>query len=141
MPDVKGYNLPNHNETYMYADAYAREQIAMMADTIIEQGVSGFWTYRKQESGIAECWCRYNSDITPSNTMNNMYYSNTISVQFPFEFTETPTISIGGGTTSGINWAREFASTKTVASFIVCSAANMSTNNVNINIHAIGKWK
>lgn len=29
---------------------------ALKADYIVEQGTSGIWTYRKWNSGVAECW-------------------------------------------------------------------------------------
>lgn len=28
------------------------------SDYVVEQGTSGSWTYRKWNSGIAECWCK-----------------------------------------------------------------------------------
>ena len=36
------------------------------ADYIVEQGVKNNWTYRKWNSGIAECWCLVKSTDTPS---------------------------------------------------------------------------
>lgn len=37
---------------------------ALKADYIVEQGTSGNWTYRKWNSGIAECWGEYKTTIT-----------------------------------------------------------------------------
>jgi hypothetical protein len=32
-------------------------------DYIVEQGVSGIWTYRKWNSGIAECWGKQSATV------------------------------------------------------------------------------
>lgn len=67
MPDVKGYKLPNHDETYMYADAYAREELAKKAP-------SG---YGYGEPAIAAGNCATEADLEASlnsiaSTMKNM---------------------------------------------------------------------
>lgn len=63
------------------------------ADYIVEQGTSGIWTYRKWNSGIAECWGRYTSeenttfsDVWDSNNIN----STIIKTNYPFTFAKTP---------------------------------------------------
>ena len=110
-------------------------------DAIVEQGTSGIWGYRKWANGIAECWCRHSTTATPSNNLNGVYYSPSISVPFPFQFTGVPTISVGGGSTNVVNWIREFASTAVQVTYIVCSNTNTGGCNVVANIHAIGRWK
>lgn len=37
---------------------------SFQTDYIVEQGTSGNWTYRKWNSGIAECWGEYKTTIT-----------------------------------------------------------------------------
>lgn len=37
-------------------------------DWVVEQGTSGIWTYRKWNSGIAECWGKYSGTVTYSST-------------------------------------------------------------------------
>ena len=32
------------------------EKLGLIADYVVEQGTDGIWTYRKWNSGIAECW-------------------------------------------------------------------------------------
>lgn len=48
-----------------------------VADYVVEQGTSGIWTYRKWNSGIAECWGRQdNLKITDGYTVFDNYPSN-----------------------------------------------------------------
>lgn len=62
-----------------------------IADYVVEQGVSGMWTYRKWASGIAECWG--GKAITLSD-----YYSHSASglhgyyttIEFPSGFFVSP---------------------------------------------------
>ena len=61
-------------------------------DYIVEQGVSGMWTYRKWASGIAECWCVHTS-ITPWETDGGYVQ---IDVNFPFSFADIPVVNCSG---------------------------------------------
>ena len=55
-------------------------------DTVIAQGTSGIWTYRKWASGIAECWLgNFNFD----NLGVAAGGSNRTSLAFPFTFADT----------------------------------------------------
>lgn len=62
---------------------------ALSVDYVVEEGTSGIWTYRKWDSGIAECWGTYIKNISASTVDNTNY------IAFPFTFTETPCITIG----------------------------------------------
>ena len=53
------------------------------ADHVVEQGTQGDWTYRKWNSGFAECW--RNVSVTPS-TVNG---TNSIAMSLPFTFANT----------------------------------------------------
>lgn len=76
------------------------ERIDNMVDYIVEQGTSGQWSYRKWNSGFAECWgCQtqiVNINNSWGNSSNNVLYVSSIGVteevKFPFEFTEDPHI-------------------------------------------------
>lgn len=47
------------------------------ADYIVEQGTSGIWTYRKWNSGIAECWGRISISGLTTNTSLPFTFANT----------------------------------------------------------------
>lgn len=96
------------------------------ADYIVEQGTSGIWTYRKWNSGIAECWGR----ITISGL--------TATTNLPFTFAntsyETQVTLINNSNTA----------TNVTA---IISNVNSVTIGVNIapsggaRLYIIGKWK
>lgn len=52
-----------------------------MADFIVEQGTSGIWTYRKWNSGIAECWGRAENNSIPSG-----WSTTGVNLALPFTF-------------------------------------------------------
>ena len=62
---------------------------APVADYVVAQGISGNWTYRKWNSGIAECWAKITQTVTPggawAGTLNLAPY--VITVTTPIEFT------------------------------------------------------
>lgn len=45
-----------------------------MIDFIVEQGISGIWTYRKWNSGIAECWGGYYDTVTYTKDSSDTEY-------------------------------------------------------------------
>lgn len=51
------------------------------ADYIVEQGTSGIWTYRKWNSGIAECWGRVINCSIPAN-----WSTTGVNIALPFIF-------------------------------------------------------
>lgn len=51
------------------------------ADYIVEQGTSGIWTYRKWNSGIAECWGRAGNNSIPSG-----WSTTGVNLALPFTF-------------------------------------------------------
>ena len=52
-------------------------------DYIVEEGISGIWTYRKWNSGIAECWGYVTISVLCSNQSGNVYYSDFKRVALP----------------------------------------------------------
>ena len=109
-------------------------------DTIVEQGTSGIWTYRKWASGVAECWGWYQGTISLPNNMAGVYYSPSTVINYPFPFVEN-CLTVTGGSMTTVNWARSFADTTNYASFIV--VANEQQNNVVVivQLQAKGRWK
>lgn len=117
----------------------------MSVDTIVSQGTSGIWTWRKWSSGIAECWGRYSKTDTNYTTFsgfagykieNIAYPSNLfISVQ-DVQFT----VGIGSGftvpaKTSGSNYYK----TTSFDGLALSSATGSKLQKWDI--HVTGKWK
>lgn len=55
-----------------------------VADFVIEQGTSGFWFYRKWNSGRIDLSGHFEASVSGGTAIGGMYYSGTISVQLPF---------------------------------------------------------
>lgn len=64
-----------------------------VGDYIVEQGTSGIWTYRKWNSGVAECWGRGSFTVSGSGTVWNstVYYYGLTTIDYPFTFYSVPT--------------------------------------------------
>lgn len=112
-----------------------------LTDYVTEQGTSGVWTYRKWAGGAAECWCRYSTTVDLTNQMAGVYYCNTQGLAYPFVFSARPNVWVGGGATSTVNWAREFASDQNVAGFVVIANEQQTGISVDLCIYAKGNWK
>lgn len=114
-----------------------------MVDFIEEQGEQDGWFYRKWNSGYAECWkLHYENGVNAAATnYNGFYYSPTISVPYPFTFTNLPTVIVDGGSSSHMNFVRVFGNYEDAATFTVVGLANVTSTNITVSIRAIGRWK
>ena len=117
---------------------------APLVDYIVEQGTSGSWTYRKWNSGVAECWCLYVDTIavTTSSAGYGGYRSAQIDVPFPFTFLSTPSITATIASGSAGAWVNNVAgSSSSKVGFYLSSAQSNASASRAVGIHAIGKWK
>ena len=120
------------------------------ADYIVEQGTSGIWTYRKWNSGIAECWGTTTSISVAMGALGDALYGNTSAFQpitFPFEFIEPPTVTVSlacAGETYTTWLSRGSSSTTTTTAtgtYGVYRTGSETPINVSACYHAIGRWK
>ena len=119
-------------------------------DYIVQQGTSGIWTYRKWNSGIAECWGRKAVNTIVATAWGNVYASGALealNMAYPFTFKELPTLTTnltcnGYGAILMVPGATPHASTTSTGVFEICRGSP-AANNVTyiVNYHAIGKWK
>lgn len=117
-------------------------------DFIVEQGTSGIWTYRKWNSGIAECWGTYSWKVTSWGAWGNLYESNNSYVNYPTElFISKPIVQIVSNCDTGAVgvasvevWTGHTAIRTPNFNFI---RGNTGATNVNgaVNIYARGNWK
>ena len=115
------------------------------ADYVVEIGKSGIWTYRKWNSGIAECWGIYSAsgvNLT-ANHYSGFYYSASISVSLPFAFAAAPVGIYSGGCTDYITFVTPTGQpTTTQARFwIACLDAGAKNCSVSVGMMIRGKWK
>ena len=83
------------------------------ADTIIDHGTTGKWTWRKWASGIAEMWATFDTDTLAmtAQTWGPLYTAswmglaaNKAAREYPFPFIESPVVSATPTVTSGNIW-------------------------------------
>ena len=120
----------------------------MTVDFIVEQGTSGIWTYRKWNSGIAECWGKYTANVTIAKTWGALHVAQVNDrISYPFEFAGIPIENVricssaalfayaeSGG--NGIN-------TKAKTGVYCCArpAEHIDAINVTLDFHIVGRWK
>lgn len=111
------------------------------ADFVMEQGTSNGWTYRKWASGVAECWGSFQRTPTSSVPWVSLYYADLGSINFPFSFTEVPTMSYSLDNSS--YWSNKgiTAKTNTGNLFVLGPVAISTTVPCTFNIIAKGRWK
>ena len=144
---LKGRTIWNYNDVYNTinigssdADIYLRG--VKMADFVTEQGASGDWTFRKWNSGTAECWRTISGNINKYTTWNGMH-GYTGSAQFPSGFfTQSPNVQyqvdIGTGFTMSAQGA---SSTKDTFNWLALASDGDANVKYSIDVYAIGKWK
>lgn len=119
-----------------------------VADSVIECGTSGAWTYRKWSSGIAECWRDHTGQPDCSATWGALYESQRFGpLNFPSGlFAAAPTVLMIPSGTSGANViGLEIegmpTATQSAMWYYLRAATNTVTMTVTIAVHAIGRWK
>jgi hypothetical protein len=112
------------------------------ADYVVEQGTQGDWTYRKWNSGFAECW--RNVSVTPGNVNAN----NSIQMDLPFTFANTNynvTITPAKAAMYVDRWgdcATNGTVTHTTTNFTIAyNYAYGTAYAVSFNVVVNGKWK
>lgn len=111
-------------------------------DYVVEQGTNDIWTYRKWNSGVAECWG--NVSTTPTTVNGN----NAVTTSLPFTFVGTDyKVNISPAKaamyiTSFGDCATNGSITHTTTSFTMAYKYNFGTAyGVSFNVEVKGKWK
>ena len=119
---------------------------AEAADYIIEQGISGMWTYRKWNSGIAECWGTEasRSYAMTTNYGNGVWYES-YSVSLPSGlFVLAPTVTssrCAGSQGTGLILPSVYGVSTTTISFYAVSLGASNTLNLSFAFSCKGRWK
>ena len=126
----------------------ATSTIIPNADFIVEEGTetvsNNVWTYRKWNSGIAECWC-----LTPqtSKTVSTSYgagfYGARDSYNFPSGLFASAEISVMTSLRDSGSIGTWFSIQNITATDVGGYVFSITSNTINIRlgIHAIGRWK
>jgi hypothetical protein len=117
-----------------------------MGDYITDTGTSGIWTYRKWNSGIAECWGRKGSQsYTMTAVSGNGYYSSAgETVNLPTELftsiTSATSDRCGGTTGNGLVSTNIRSVSNNQLAYFVWNTAS-GTLDVDIAFMVKGRWK
>lgn len=110
-----------------------------MQDFVVEQGTSGIWTYRKWNSGIAECWGTYReTEATIFSSTGNVYYKALPAQTFPFTFSSVPCV-VTNISMGNIGSSMNSATTSSVSVYVISAVG--TERAVTAHIYAIGRWK
>lgn len=115
-----------------------------LADFVVAQGTSGFWTYRKWNSGLAECWGRqlYTMDVT--SAWGVLFESTIVEESFPVGlFVDTPnTVLAGAAYNYAVMLEYMGAGDKTkTPQWCAVRPNSMPGVSFYMTYHSVGRWK
>lgn len=120
------------------------QEVAPEADYVVEQGISGLWTYRKWNSGIAECWgvvvvdC---SKLTFEASGSN-YFTGPVAFDLPFVITDRVEQLTSG--MQRITGCTVYATSDTQPqkiSFRLNLSRTTASTDAKIHVSVRGRWK
>lgn len=113
----------------------------MIADFVVEQGTSGIWTYRKWNSGIAECWGSTVINVTCPKQSGNVWFSDRKEIELPSALFTT---CISGNIVCSDVWCwtgSTWFTSSHIKFKIVRGSEHTQAFDVTVCISAKGKWK
>lgn len=121
-------------------------------DYVIAQGRSGIWTYRKWNSGFAECWCTASNKVATDTKWGNVYYYQALQGGYalPFTFIQTGDfqddpqgfvdIQTPGGNYS-FQIANRCTTTAAPKGYVMCPVQQTSGIDTLFTFYIRGRWK
>lgn len=114
-------------------------------DYIVAQGTSGIWTYRKWNSGIAECWGVRTVSVSPNSTWGSTKYTNISPETYPTSlFIDKPfvTATVNKQTGSGMPIiSLNSCTATTLNAYIDELSGGTYTYTIDIYFNVKGRWK
>lgn len=127
---------------------------AELADYIVEQGAANGWTYRKWNSGLAECWGSASATATITTAWGGLFSADGLqsrdpfNVSFPFAFAQAPQVTAtlkSSGTTAAIlvvpGWGSAATTTRTGSYDLCRGTAMVEARTYTVCYYAMGSWK
>ena len=120
------------------------------ADYVVETGTSGIWTYRKWNSGIAECWGKRSVSTTINTAWGSLYTSGALSgtdVALPFTFAEVPNVNVSlynnaAGAFIMVSGSWNPPTTTTTGAYELARGNALTTSySFGFNYQVMGRWK
>ena len=124
------------------------EKLGLIADYVVEQGTSGIWTYRKWNSGIAECWgSKYLGEIAlTTSTASGALYTNSAyqnaSITLPTDlFNDMPTTTHANIQSNGYTLTQAHSVNPTTVAYRIWSPYSATITGAIISFDVKGRWK
>lgn len=113
-----------------------------LSDYIVAQGVTNGWTWRKWNSGVAECWYNGDATVTYGQQINGFYFSYG-SIRFPFAFTSDPVVTYSVCATDGYDFGGKTViyQQKSFYFYLGSSVDLTSVTTTKLQAYAVGSWK
>lgn len=112
-------------------------------DYVVEESTSGSWTYRKWNSGIAECWTHFRyTSVAMTTSEGSGYYAPLKTENFPsgLFYSAAPVVTVGAELNGSLGNFTISTTSKTSMSGYLW-ATKSATRNVYLHVHAVGNWK
>lgn len=122
-------------------DGSINDVMDYLADnSIVEQGTSGDWTYRKWSNGTAECWLKKSFSVTISTVATSWHRGQINNTSIPSGlFIESPLCFATSN--SSTYWVGVNGVSKSVIGNIYIYDVVNGTSTVWLSVYLIGKWK
>lgn len=142
------FNVPvNFSAGYTQSANLISDGVAI-SDFIVEAGTNGIWSYRKWNSGMAECWGKQTINTAVSTAWGSLFVSGALwasNVDLPFTFKETPMINAnlsanGAGGFLLASGSYPASATQT-GGYEIARGTSGAANNYVINYDVRGRWK
>lgn len=136
-------NTPLRRWTSDGVTAYTVLDTGFTKDYVVEQGTSGIWTYRKWNSGLAECFgSQPVTNMAVATVWGALYCSARINLpNFPFTFKSVPQVNLSWNATYTALIDGALGVTTTSSGYTFIFRADSVTLSGSVAIQAIGKWK
>ena len=111
-------------------------------DYVVEQGTGGIWTYRKWDSGIAECWGTANPISGASGAEGGLHFQS-VYVDFPSGlFVSAPSViaAVHGNWIGGVSTGNALTKDKWQG-YRWTPTSQTNTSALRIELISKGRWK
>lgn len=146
-PGISGTLAITHGGTGATSAASAVTNLGI-ADYVVAQGTDGIWTYRKWNSGVAECWgsstINYNINCTTQQAQG-VYTDSTFkdaSASLPSGLFTSVSFATANARSNGYSIAQVSGMSATTLTYRMwCSYPTTLNTNAVIDLHVKGNWK
>lgn len=132
------------------ADIRSRLSASAVADFVVEQGTSGYWTYRKWKSGLSEGWFRNSyaspafSETTGAGSLSEMALFKTSAALPSGLFAASPdVVTVAASRGTGYYPMGGYINIRSASSLgvVVWSTIATGITDLSVELYAVGRWK